>query len=92
MANREIRRPILAAHVRYRWDPLRRQHQIVFPEGLLVLNETGAAIVKRCDGRTLPEILGALGEQFPEGKLDEDVSVFLDRLARKGWLRDAGDS
>lgn len=87
-----IRRPVLVPHARYRWDRLRRQHQVVFPEGILVLNETGAAIVRLCDGRPLAELLAALGEQFPDGKHDADVVAFLERLARKGLLRDAASS
>ena len=88
----EIRRPVLVPHARYRWDKLRRQHQIVFPEGILVLNDPGAAIVRLCDGRSIAEMLAALSEQFPDGDLGEDVSAFLQRLARKGLLRDAADS
>ena len=87
----EIRRPVLVAHARYRWDKLRGQHQLVFPEGILVLNEPGAAIVQLCDGRPRAELLAALGEQFPGAHLGEDVQVFLERLARKGLLRDAAD-
>jgi len=82
-------RPRLVPHARYRWDALRRQHQLVFPEGLLVLNEPGAAIVRLCDGRPLGELLSALHEQFPDGDLEADVRAFLERLARKGLLRDA---
>jgi coenzyme PQQ biosynthesis protein PqqD len=85
-------RPLLVPHARYRWDALRQQHQLVFPEGLLVLNETGAAIVRLCDGRTLAELLAALGKQFPGTTPGEDVHAFLERLARKGLLRDAVDA
>jgi len=87
----EIRRPVLVPHARYRWDKLRGQHQLVFPEGILVLNEPGAAIVRLCDGRPLSELLAALGEQFPDGNFAEDVPAFLERLLRKGLLRDAAD-
>ena len=88
----EIYRPLLVPHARYRWDKLRQQHQLVFPEGILVLNEPGAAIVRLCDGRPLAELLAALAEQFPGADLGEDVQAFLERLARKGLLRDAADS
>ncbi len=89
--NFEIRQPKLVCHARYRWDKLRDQHQLVFPEGILVLNEPAAAIVRLCDGRTLSELLTALGEQFPDGNRGEDVQAFLERLARKGLLFDAAD-
>jgi coenzyme PQQ biosynthesis protein PqqD len=84
-----ILRPKLVAHARYRWDRLRQQHQIVFPEGILVLNETGARIVQLCDGRPLSELLAVLGQEFADSSLDTDVHSFLERLARKGLLRDA---
>jgi pyrroloquinoline quinone biosynthesis protein D len=90
--SQEIRRPLLVPHARYRWDQIRGQHQLVFPEGMLVLNESGAAIVRLCDGRPLTELLAALEKQFPDGHPDKDVPAFLDRLAQKGLLRDAANS
>lgn len=87
-----IGRPMLVRHARYRWDELRGQHQLVFPEGVLVLNETGAAIVRLCDGRSLDELLAALTESFSSRPPAEEVAEFLQRLARKGLLRDVADS
>jgi pyrroloquinoline quinone biosynthesis protein D len=87
--NNVIRRPLLVRHARYRWDELRRQHQLVFPEGMLVLNDTGAAIVRLCDGRPLAELLAALAEQVGGMPPEEDVLDFLRHLAQKGLLRDA---
>jgi coenzyme PQQ biosynthesis protein PqqD len=89
--SQEIRQPLLVPHARYRWDQLREQHQLVFPEGMLVLNEAGAAIVRLCDGRPLAELLPALEKQFPDGHPGEDVPAFLHRLAQKGLLRDAAN-
>lgn len=85
-----VRRPVLASHARYRWDPVRRQHQIVFPEGLLVLNESAAAAIRLCDGRSWSEILAELDGQF-SGFEPGELQDFMDRLARKGLLRD-GDA
>lgn len=86
-----IHRPVLARHTRYRWDALRQQHQIVFPEGVLVLNESGAAIVQCCDGRSTDDLIAALTSQFPDGDPATDVPVFLGRLSEKGFLRDAAE-
>ena len=83
--------PVFAPGVRYRWDEVRQQHQIVFPEGVLVLNESAAAIVRLCDGRSTEDVIGALREQTGDADPSPDVHEFLDRLAKKGLLRD-GDS
>ena len=89
--SREWHHPCLAPHARYRWDRVRGQHQIVFPEGVLVLNETAAAVVRLCDGRPVPQLIQALQEQFPDGNPAADVLGFLERLAQKGILLD-GDA
>ena len=95
-SNHQIRRPVLVSHVRYRWDDVREQHQIVYPEGILVLNETGAAIVKLCDGRSTGELVAALQEQYSAGTSAgdsaADVDEFLERLVKKGLLRDDPDT
>ena len=90
--NHAIHRPVLARHARYRWDDLRKQHQLVFPEGVLVLNETGAAIVRCCDGRTAQELISELKRQFPVADPAGDVHAFFDRLSKKGLVRDAAES
>jgi coenzyme PQQ biosynthesis protein PqqD len=77
----------LVGHARYRFDAVRAQHQLVFPEGLLVLNETGAAIVKRCDGRSLGDLLEALQRAYPD--CDEaEVHQYLVYLRQRGLLAD----
>ncbi len=88
----DMRRPVLSRHARYRWDEVRQQHQIVFPEGVLVLNASGAAVVQLCDGRSTNDLIFALEQQFPGGNPSADVSEFLERLSEKGLLRDAADS
>jgi pyrroloquinoline quinone biosynthesis protein D len=86
-----IRCPKLVRHARYRRDTIREQHQLVFPEGVLVLNDSGAAIVQLCDGRPLDALLAALADQFAGLADCDEVLDFLQRLAQKGLLRDAAD-
>ncbi|MGE5192980.1 MAG: pyrroloquinoline quinone biosynthesis peptide chaperone PqqD [Deltaproteobacteria bacterium] len=83
---------MLARHARYRWDAVRKQHQLVFPEGVLVLNDSGAAIVQCCDGRSTEDLIAALTAQIDAGDPAADVHAFLCRLAGKGLLRDAAQS
>jgi pyrroloquinoline quinone biosynthesis protein D len=37
---------------------------LLFPEGVLELNETAQDIVSRCDGRTVADIVQALAEEY----------------------------
>ena len=89
MSDCKIERPMLVPHARYRWDKVRSQHQIVFPESMIVLNETGAAIVQLCDGRRLERLVVEVEQQFPGQDRSSDVTEFLQGLERRGLLCDA---
>src|SRR5262249_28395563 len=83
-------RPCLAPGVRLHWDDLRLQHVLLVPEGLLVVNATGAAILELCDGAPsiatsnaeLSTRYGDVGHVQQEER-QQEVVAFLDRLANK---------
>ena len=81
------RRPVLARGVRYRLDDVRQQHQLLFPEGMLVLNESGAAILHLCDGRSIEAIQNQLGRSYSSENLRDDICEFLDQLVQKGLIQ-----
>lgn len=79
-------RPHLARQVRMEWDPVRKRHVLLAPEGVLVLNQTGATILGLCDGeRTVVEIVEELRGQYDRVAGDE-VRDFLARLVAKRWV------
>ena len=79
-------RPRLARLVRLEWDPVRESHVLLAPEGVLVLNQTGATILRLCDGeRTVVEIVEELRARYDRVAGDE-VREFLGRLADKRWV------
>jgi pyrroloquinoline quinone biosynthesis protein D len=45
-------------------DATTGKNVLLFPEGVLELNETAQEIVTRCDGRTVGEIIQALAEEY----------------------------
>jgi pyrroloquinoline quinone biosynthesis protein D len=57
-------RPGLARGVRLQTDSKTGNSVLLFPEGVLELNETAQEILNRCDGRTVSEILQALAEEY----------------------------
>jgi pyrroloquinoline quinone biosynthesis protein D len=63
-------RPRLAKGVRLQSDSATGKSVLLFPEGIVKLNETAQEILARCDGRTLNEIVWALAEEY-----DSDVAA-----------------
>jgi pyrroloquinoline quinone biosynthesis protein D len=56
--------PTLARGVRLQTDSKTGNSVLLFPEGVLELNETAREILTRCDGRTVSEIIQALAEEY----------------------------
>ena len=56
--------PKLARGVRLQTDFKTGNSVLLFPEGILELNETAEEIVTRCDGRTVSQITQALAEEY----------------------------
>jgi len=57
-------RPRLAKGARLQTDSTTRRSVLLFPEGIIELNETAHEILSRCDGRMLSEIVHALAEEY----------------------------
>lgn len=83
-------RPALWRLARLSFDPVRDQPVLLYPEGAMLLNRTGAAILELCDGRrTLAEIAGELGARYGGADLLADVTDYLDVLEAREMVRDA---
>jgi len=79
-------RPHLVRQARLHWDPVREQQVLLAPEGVLVLNQTGATILGLCDGeRTVVEIVEELSGRYSR-VADDEVRDFLARLVDKRWV------
>jgi pyrroloquinoline quinone biosynthesis protein D len=65
------------------WDPARKQQVLLAPEGVLILNQTGATILSLCDGeRTVLKIVEELRGKYNR-VADDEVRNFLARLVAK---------
>lgn len=58
---------------------------LLYPEGVVELNETAQEILSRCDGRTLSEIISELAEEYEAdpNALAADVRDTLSDLQRR---------
>jgi pyrroloquinoline quinone biosynthesis protein D len=78
-------RPRLARGVRLQSDSKTGNTVLLFPEGILELNETAQEILTRCDGRTVSAITQALADEYDVDPqmLAADVQETLADLQRR---------
>jgi coenzyme PQQ biosynthesis protein PqqD len=83
-------RPKLAPKTKLRLDPKTGKYILLYPEKGLLLNPTGAAILKLCTGEhTLAAIIEALALEF-ESKpevLGGEVCAFVQGLLDRGLIQ-----
>lgn len=80
--------PRLAAGYRFQWEEAQQNHVLLYPEGMVQLSDTAAAVLSLCDGkRTVQAIVAELEEEYETEGLDEDVADFLTEAQAQGWIR-----
>ena len=78
--------PLLASKARVRWDPIRQKHLLLFPEGLLILNQTAHEVITMCDGKHKVNIIvNSLADKY-KTDVDADIRELLSRLVEKRLL------
>ena len=60
----DLTRPTLRKGARLQTDSLTGRSVLLYPEGLVELNETAYEILCRCDGRTFGELVHELAEEY----------------------------
>nr|WP_261977805.1 pyrroloquinoline quinone biosynthesis peptide chaperone PqqD [Marinobacter sp. F3R11] len=73
---------------RFQWEPAQQCHVLLYPEGMVKLNDSAGAILSEVDGqRSVADLISALEQKFPEaGGLKDDVCEFLDHAFSQHWL------
>ncbi len=80
--------PRLHSKARLQWDEVRQRDVLLYPEGLVALNPTGAEILKLCDGRrSVAAVAAALEQRHRGAGIAADVTAFLEALAAKGLVQ-----
>jgi coenzyme PQQ biosynthesis protein PqqD len=77
-------RPQLRRGVRVGTDPLSEETVLLFPEGVLILNETAAAVVRQCDGNhSVAEVVQAVGNVYSGVAAEDVLSLIRDLMAQR---------
>ncbi|TKC92396.1 pyrroloquinoline quinone biosynthesis peptide chaperone PqqD [Trinickia terrae] len=72
---------------RLQWEPAQDAHVLLYPEGMVKLNQSAAEILKRCDGtRDLDTLIADLEHAFDTTGIGEEVRTFVADALRHGWL------
>lgn len=80
--------PSLWRFARLGYDDVRQQPVLLYPEGAVLLNDTGAAILELVDGqRSVAQIAEILSARY-QSDVTADVSEYLSGLAARELIRD----
>ena len=83
----ETSAPVLWRLARLQFDPVRQKRVLQYPEGVVMLNDTGAAILELCDGhRTVADIAAVLKDRY-RADVQADVTAYLSALADRELIR-----
>ena len=80
--------PALWRLARIDFDAVRNRPVLLYPEGAVLLNDTGRAILELVDGqRTVRDIARILGDRY-QTDVTADVTEYLSHLAERELIRD----
>lgn len=79
-------RPVIAPGMRLQWEAAQDAHVLLYPEGMVKLNASAGAIMSRCDGRTLADIVTDIETTFRLSGLAGDVRAFVALALERHWL------
>lgn len=79
--------PKLSRLFRLQWEEAQQAYVLLYPEGMVKLNQAAAEILKRCTGEaSVSDIVNDLEQAFNQTGLESDVKEFLDIAAKNNWI------
>ena len=80
-------RPRINRLFRFQWEPAQQAHVLLYPEGMVKLNQSAGEILRRCDGaRSVAEVVADLEQAFATTGLEADVIAFLELARKQQWV------
>lgn len=73
---------------RLQWEEAQQKFVILYPEGMVELNQSSAEILQLCDGsHTVLDIVNELETKFSTSGLSNDITQFLNVALQNGWIK-----
>lgn len=80
--------PCISDKFRFQWEEKQNRYVLLFPEGMIKLNQTAGEILKLCNNEnTVHTIIGTLVKQYQGMPIKEEIYNFLGEAYDKGWLK-----
>jgi pyrroloquinoline quinone biosynthesis protein D len=80
----------IARRFRLQYEEAQRAWVLLYPEGMVKLNDTAAEILRACDGqRDSAALIAELQRRFPGAELAAHVHEFLEVAHGRGWITGA---
>lgn len=80
--------PVMKAMFRLQWEPAQQAYVLLYPEGMVRLNDSAAEILKYCNGeQSVAQISAELARQFDADDIHDDVIQFLAHAIERGWVQ-----
>ncbi len=80
-------KPKLARLFRMQWEEAQGAYVLLYPEGMVKLNQSAGEILKRCDGeRDVQAIITDIEQTFSATGLEKDVTGFIEIATERGWI------
>lgn len=80
-------KPKLARLFRMQYEEAQQNWVLLYPEGMVQLNQSASEILRRCNGeRDVPAIVADLEQTFNVQGLEKDVIGFLEIATERGWI------
>jgi len=73
---------------RFQYEPAQKGHVLLYPEGMIKLNDSAALIGGLIDGeRDVAAIIGELAKQFPDvPEIGDDIEQFMEVARAEHWI------
>jgi pyrroloquinoline quinone biosynthesis protein D len=80
--------PALRRGYRFQWEPAQNCHVLLYPEGMIKLNDSAGAVLAEVDGaRSVGAIVADLQARFPDAEgIAEDILAFLEVAHERFWI------
>ena len=79
--------PKLSRGYRMQYEQVQSAWVLLYPEGMVKLNQSAGEILRRCDGaRSVAEVVADLEQAFATTGLEADVIAFLELARKQQWV------